>query len=462
MFTISISERVLLSGIVSSVLMVVLTLILGRFFCGWICPLGTTIDMVGNLRKKSPLRESTNSKLRLPKFIFLGAILFFCVLGVQMAWFFDPMVIMARFISLNLIPTITLVLDKISIVAIKVFGFNTGIYDFYRTLKSSVLGVHVYYFAHSGVIFLFFLTIVGASLALSRFWCRAICPLGAMYSFLANFSFLKRSIKSCNGCKKCRSNCRMGAIKDDLSYASGECILCMDCIYDCPENITQFKFRAFSNKRKNSIHLDEKGMSRRNFLLLLAVSSFSSLGFRYKPRAKWFISKLSIIRPPAALKEDDFLDRCIRCGNCMKVCITNGLQPAFLQTGFTGIWTPHLVPEIGYCEYQCTLCGSVCPTGAIRKVSVQEKKRVRLGFAQIDRSMCLPWADKTECIVCQEHCPVADKAIKLIREDLGDRVIFMPYVDRSLCVGCGICQNKCPVRPVRAVKVYPFKSRRIL
>jgi MauM/NapG family ferredoxin protein len=174
------------------------------------------------------------------------------------------------------------------------------------------------------------------------------------------------------------------------------------------------------------------------------------------PKNKRLNYRSKVIRPPAALREDDFLDRCIRCGNCMKVCITNGLQPTLLQTGLTGIWTPQLVPEIGYCEYNCTLCGNVCPTGAIEKLSLSQKKKTRLGLAQIDHSLCLPWAYKTECLVCQEHCPVADKAIKLEDEKISDRIIQKPVVDKFLCVGCGICQNKCPVRPDRAIKVYPL------
>lgn len=453
MFIISISERIILSGIIFSVLMIILTLILGRFFCGWVCPLGTTIDMAGYFRRKPSLKDAVNQKLRLPKFFLLALILFFSILGIQIAWIFDPMVIMARFISLNLIPTVTFLLDKMFILLIKAFGFNASIYDFYRSLKSSILGVNVYYFAHSGVILLFFLIIVGASLVLNRFWCRSICPLGALYAVLAKFSLLRRMVVKCNSCRKCKSNCRTGAINDDLSYAKGECVLCMDCIYDCPQHITSFKFKTYPKSKEKNVSIGEEGISRRSFLVLLAISLVSLFGFKYRPKFKKFIPGLDLIRPPAALKEDEFLDRCIRCGNCMKVCITNGLQPVLFQSGFTGIWTPQLVPEIGYCEYQCTLCGNVCPTRAIPRLSVDQKKKVRLGLAKINRSICLPWAKKQECIVCEEHCPVPQKAIKLEEESIEGKTIFKPYVEPSLCIGCGICQNKCPVRPTRAIKV---------
>ncbi|MFC1508116.1 4Fe-4S dicluster domain-containing protein [Candidatus Omnitrophota bacterium] len=246
----------------------------------------------------------------------------------------------------------------------------------------------------------------------------------------------------------------MAAIKDDMSCALGECVLCMDCVYDCPEKGTRFGFKEIAPKK------EKVDLSRRSFLFLM-FSSFLSLGFRNK--IGWLSKKEtgSVIRPPAALKEPQFLNRCVRCGNCMKVCITNGLQPVILESGLEGIWTPRLVPEIGYCEYKCTLCGNVCPTKAIPELSLEKKKKVKLGMAEIDRSKCIAWADNKECLVCEEHCPVADKAIKLTEYNIGlTETILRPYVDHRLCVGCGICQNKCPVRSMRAIKVSPRNSDR--
>jgi MauM/NapG family ferredoxin protein len=186
------------------------------------------------------------------------------------------------------------------------------------------------------------------------------------------------------------------------------------------------------------------------------LSSFFTMGAAFRRRGAPAFAG-AVIRPPAALKEEEFVNRCIRCGNCMKVCITNGLQPVMFQAGPGGLWTPQLVPEAGYCEYKCVLCGKTCPTGAIPAISQQEKATVRLGLARIDRSTCLPWAGNTECLVCQEHCPVSEKAIRLDTYAGGPA---RPYVDERLCVGCGICQNKCPVRPARAIRVSPEKADR--
>ena len=219
----------------------------------------------------------------------------------------------------------------------------------------------------------------------------------------------------------------------------------MDCIYDCPTQGTKFGLPATPARpqAKDSI-------TRKDFLFLIA-SSFIFLGFKGREGPL----KKRLIRPPGVKNEHEFLNKCIRCGNCMKICPTNGLQPAIFESGLAGIWAPHLVPEIGYCEYNCNLCGKVCPAGAIPRLSLAQKKEQKLGAAVINKFICLPWSQNKECIVCEEHCPVASKAIKTYEEVVAGKKIRKPYVDISLCVGCGICQNKCPTRPERAIKVLP-------
>lgn len=453
----SISERLILAGIEICLLMLLLTFILGRFFCGWICPLGTVIDITGRLRRTLEVNDNQNQKIRRTKFFVLAIISLFAILGIQLAWVFDPLVITARFVSLNLIPTLTLTLDAFFSGVITTFGLYGPVYDFYRSLQSSLLGVQIHYFSHSLIILLFFLSIIGVSLYLKRAWCRILCPLGGIYCLVGRFSLLSRTVDNCSQCKICKASCPMGAIKDDLDYVKAECILCMDCIYGCPQESTRFRFPIVKRpaiQGNTEDNTQDMGISRRDFLFLTLISSFSTFSFGAATRKKM---RQSVIRPPAALKEEEFLDRCIRCGNCMKVCITNGLQPVLFQAGLSGIWTPQLVPEIGYCEYHCTLCGNVCPTGAIPRLSLEEKKKARLGLAKIDRSICLPWKENKECLVCEEHCPVSDKAIKLKKIKLRNKIIQRPYMNLSLCIGCAICQTKCPTRPKRAIVVYPVR-----
>jgi len=175
----------------------------------------------------------------------------------------------------------------------------------------------------------------------------------------------------------------------------------------------------------------------------------------------------NVIRPPGSVEEKEFLARCIKCDQCIRVCPTNVLQPALLTAGVEGIWTPILNNRLGYCELNCTLCGQVCPTGAIQRITIEEKTGVgpfaaqgpvRTGTAFYDRGRCLPWAMDTPCLVCQEVCPVSPKAIyskevTVTKRDGTKITLGQPYVDPSKCIGCGICEHECPVVDEAAIRV---------
>ncbi|MFC1807773.1 4Fe-4S binding protein [Candidatus Omnitrophota bacterium] len=473
----SIAARVVLPGALFFIVMIFLTLILGRFFCGWVCPLGSAIDWVGALKRKSSLNDKSNAKVRLPKFIILSLVAGLSFFGTQVSWIFDPVVIMARFVSLNLIPSFTLALDRVFISLIRGFNLYGGLYDFYRALKTSILGIKVSFFSNSLYILAYLILILIPAMFIARFWCRSICPLGGLYSLLARFSLLKRYLRECANCKICKSNCRMGAIKGDpsppeadqdesslheksprgLSYNRGECILCMDCVYDCPRQGAYFSFAPLKQITEDRDPENKRGerssITRKEFLILIASSIFA-LGL--KKRRDLLGSKpanAGILRPPGSSDEEAFLNKCVRCGNCMKVCPTNALQPVMLESGLEGIWTPRLVPVIGWCEYNCNLCAKVCPTQAIPRASLAQKKITKIGLAKVDRPICLAWEYKLHCLVCEEHCPIPDKAIKVVFEVVNGERIGKPYVDRRLCIGCGICENKCPARPGRAIRV---------
>jgi ferredoxin len=181
-----------------------------------------------------------------------------------------------------------------------------------------------------------------------------------------------------------------------------------------------------------------------------------------------------LIRPPGSLSEREFLERCIKCGECMKVCPNNALHPAFMEGGIEGIWSPILIPRIGYCEFSCTLCGQACPTGAIRRITPDEKmgnreKKViplKIGTAFYDKGRCLPWSMNTPCIVCEEFCPTSPKAIWAQEVEIAMREpgtghssetkkqkLKQPVVQPDLCIGCGACEKVCPVQDSPAVYV---------
>jgi MauM/NapG family ferredoxin protein len=164
-----------------------------------------------------------------------------------------------------------------------------------------------------------------------------------------------------------------------------------------------------------------------------------------------------LIRPPGALAGDDFLARCIRCGECMKACPTNSIQAAFLESGLEGMWSPLLKMRVGYCEYHCNLCSEVCPTGAIGKIPIEKKQKLKIGLSMVDKNRCVTYAYGRECQLCYDQCPLPTKAITMVTASVtrGDKTfpLKQPQVDSKLCIGCGICENKCPVAGEAAIRV---------
>jgi MauM/NapG family ferredoxin protein len=199
-------------------------------------------------------------------------------------------------------------------------------------------------------------------------------------------------------------------------------------------------------------------LGRRSVLVAGLSGLGGSLLFAIHPQASKRTFNPALIRPPGSLPESEFLAKCIRCGECMKVCPTNAIQPAALEGGLEGAWTPVLKMTVGYCEYECNLCSQVCPTHAIQKISVEEKQKIKIGLAYFDKNRCLPWAYSRPCIVCEEHCPTPKKAIWFEEVEVlnlqGEKVsVKQPHVEPDLCTGCGICEAKCPVRGQAAVRV---------
>lgn len=216
-------------------------------------------------------------------------------------------------------------------------------------------------------------------------------------------------------------------------------------------------------------------LSRRTAITSGIGGLFSVLLFRSHPLANGKTFNPGLIRPPGSVSEEEFLAKCVKCGECMKVCPTNGIQPTFFQAGLEGMWTPVMNMKIGYCEAECTLCGQVCPTQAIEEliletlpdsrvvrlqpldpeagigVPLEQRKPVKIGQAFFDPSRCLPYAFARSCIVCEEHCPTSPKAIWVEEiEELnsaGNKVFLKkPHVDPDRCIGCGICEYVCPLK----------------
>jgi len=153
-----------------------------------------------------------------------------------------------------------------------------------------------------------------------------------------------------------------------------------------------------------------------------------------------------LLRPPGARPEDEFLSKCVRCGQCINVCPHHALQPALLEAGGEGMLTPMLVPRIGYCDYSCNACGQVCPSGAIPRLSLEEKRTKVIGTAYVDRSRCI------SCLICRDMCP--QRAIEVVKVEKEGNMVKYPHPIAERCVGCGLCEYVCPVKGEAAIRVY--------
>jgi polyferredoxin len=453
-------------------IVVVLTIVLGRFFCNWICPLGTTIDVWGRIirgktKRISDARVEHTAGLRNLKYYVLGLFFVAAVLGLQIAWLLDPIPIVTRSYAVTIYPYLTYAAKAILGPLWEVPVINRVSEPVYGFLKQHVfypnpdIGYQTITGLHH-VAFLAFVGILALSFLHPRFWCRYLCPLGALFGFLSKTSFLRWVVDRdrCTECNRCAGECKTAAILEKgVGYQVQECVECFTCQDVCPEGAITFRFQSPVKSIRQEKEVTPRGLdlSKRRFVQSAAIAAVMVPFLRLKVSDRDFHPWL--IRPPGALPEDRFLDKCIRCAECIKVCPTNGLQPTLFEAGLEGFGTPKLVPMMGYCDYECNACGQVCPTGAIRELALAEKKETKIGTAYFNKNKCYPWNENLDCLVCEEHCPTPEKSIKFwdveVLEQETDRTITVkrPYVVTDMCIGCGICEQKCPLKDEAGVRV---------
>jgi polyferredoxin len=399
----------------------ILTLVLGRFFCGWVCPLGSLIDlldfMVKPLRKINPWGKYVQrfeEKLiqSPPSWFLLGAVL--------LTVFFTPPVL--QFLHPN-------------IWIIRIFSLST--------LGLSFLGI-----------------LVALSLHSRRFWCTTICPLGALYGLIGSVHIFRLHIQECSGCKRCDTCPMKAALYQTKTIVQHQCTLCFDFEARCPVNGYVYALtspeRELAPDETRRLILRQGGVVAGGIIAgsLFSIFDSSIMGFAREHRSVSGSVHTDLIRPPGVTSVTDetgFVQRCLRCFQCVKSCPNEIIKITGLGHGFDSLFTPSIRFEEFGCDYNCQVCQLVCPNYAIPLQTLGEKQQTKMGLATIDEKRCVVFAEDTNCLVCEEVCPVPQKAIKIREEtkmvDGQALLLRYPVMEEELCIGCGICEAKCPTDP---------------
>lgn len=278
-----------------------------------------------------------------------------------------------------------------------------------------------------------------------RFFCNSLCPVGALLacgSAMAPFGF--RFTERCIMCGKCVRACPAGCLDPKAgAFDNGRCIRCLACVAVCPTGAIAYGRNPGFRMPGRRAFMRVGALLAGGVALGVASRRGRALYSAYGPRAG--VAKEGIY-PPGAGSRQRFLSKCTDCGLCVTHCVGKVLRPA----GTFG--AVHLNFDNGMCEFYCKRCVEVCPTGALLPLDLKTKQRTRLGLAAIDLSLCVAATEGFECGACAEHCPTG--ALRMKENADGVRI---PVLDTRLCVGCGSCEHPCPVRPIKAVRVWPVE-----
>lgn len=434
-----------------------LCLLSPRGFCGYICPLGTLIDgfdwLVGKrITRFRPKRPGGWVHLR---YYLLTAVLVSASFGVLLSSYVAAIPVLTRGLLLTG-GRLQLGLVKGWVQAGPMHG-------------TAYLSVGLF-------ACIFLLGLLG-----KRFWCRHLCPSGAVFSVFNLLRIGKRQVgPTCIDCGKCIESCPFDAIEEDYSTRALDCTFCQTCGGACPTHAIDFVMRwnREEQKESNDPSAVQRSMSRRGFV----VSGIAGVGVATGMRTGLVDSSRSRarpLRPPGSAPEREFLDLCIRCGECFKVCPGPVLHPAPLEAGLEAMWTPVVVPSHAGCHQDCNSCTQVCPTRAIRPLSLQEKRRTKIGLAVIDTKTCLAHAGQQDCRLCFDECQAAGyhaiqmRKIKLELGDIPEGVfsdeeleamgsIEAPFVDPDACTGCGLCEYRCHTAYIKQQQALSRSAVRIM
>jgi len=412
-------------------------IVVPRWFCSHVCPLGTTLDLfhwaIGKRLRR--LRLTRRGAWVHARWYLLAAVAAAALMGLPVWGYLAAIPMVTR--------GLVFVLGPVQLAVLKHPGM--------------VRPVGPAYWLSVGL----FAAVVGLGLLGRRFWCRCLCPSGALFSLAGLLRLRQRRVTdACTRCGRCLEACPFDAIRDDFTTRHLDCASCPECAAVCPADAIEFGPRRPAPSVPPA---DRPRVSRRGLFASFGAGAVGGFAWSALVR-QWEYP--SLLRPPGAVAEERFLVLCIRCGACFKACPGPVLHPAGFEAGLDALWTPVAVPTWAGCRQECNFCGQVCPTGAIRPLPLEAKRRTPMGLAAVNKAMCLPHSGRRDCQLCYDECRAAGyDAIEMreIQLEVGDvpdgalsateleeaSRILAPVVDPAKCVGCGLCEYRCHAAWVR-------------
>lgn len=427
--------------------LIVLTLLFGRVYCSSICPMGIFQDIVAHISKsvgKKKKRYNYSPAKNILRWVVVAVVLIAYLCGfTALIGLLDPYSAYGRIVVNVFKPFYMLGNNLLE----SIFSRFEN-YTFYQ-VDASLLSVSSFIIA-----LLTFLIISILAWKHGRTWCNTLCPVGTVLGFLSRFSLFKVRIdmNKCNGCGLCATKCKAACINSKghtIDYS--RCVDCFDCLEACNKHALVYT-PALSVSKKRQGAADT---SKRRFLMagaMTAAAAPQALAQIKETAAtldgKKAYKKANPITPPGSVSLEHFQKQCTSCHLCVSKCPSHVLKPAFMEYGLAGVMQPTVSFEKGFCNFDCTVCGDVCPNAAITPLTVEEKHLTQMGYVVFIEENCIVLTDGTSCGACSEHCPTQAVAMVPYKDGL-----TIPHVNTEICVGCGGCEYVCPARPFRAIYI---------
>ena len=443
-------------NLVVIVLLLALTLVFGRIYCSFVCPMGVFQDIAAwfsrLFRKRNPYRYSKPKNVL--RYAVLAVFIVLLVLGFGgLAALLAPYSSYGR-IATNLFQPLYIAGNNV----LAGMAESRGNYDFY-TVEYWMRGLPTMIVAVCSLVVVVVLACVGG-----RTYCNTICPVGTVLGFFARFSWLKPYIdaEKCKSCGKCEKNCKAAAIhiaKGEVpSIDYSRCVVCGNCLDHCKFGSLTYGHPSKQNNSPKTEGNKPADAGRRAFLTATAVATGAALVKAQEVKVdgglaaiedKQIPERQTKITPPGSLSARNLAQHCTACQLCVAECPNQVLRPS---TDLKTFMQPEVSYERGYCRPECTRCAEVCPAGAIKVISKEDKSSTQVGHAVWVKKNCVPLTDGVECGNCARHCPSG--AIQMVPSDPNDeKSVKIPVVNTERCIGCGACENLCPARPFSAIYV---------